>query len=72
MNYLFHILIMICLYLMLGQSLNLVVGYGGMLSLCHAAFYGIGAYASTLLMLSAGWGYLPSLAACSGSRFLVS
>jgi branched-chain amino acid transport system permease protein len=54
MNYLFHILVMIGIYVILTQSLNLVMGYTGLLSVCHAAFYGIGAYASTLLMT--GWG----------------
>ena len=62
MNYIFHILIMINLYVILGLSLNLSVGYSGMLSLCHAAFYGIGAYASTLLVMEAGLSFLPSLA----------
>lgn len=52
MNYLFHILIMIGIYIILTQSLNLVMGYTGLLSLCHAAFYGIGAYAITLLMIN--------------------
>ncbi|MEZ2408869.1 branched-chain amino acid ABC transporter permease [Bosea sp. RCC_152_1] len=33
---------------------NLSGGYAGQLSLGHAAFYGIGAYASTLLFLKAG------------------
>ncbi|TDR92981.1 branched-chain amino acid ABC transporter permease [Enterovirga rhinocerotis] len=33
---------------------NLSGGYAGQLSLGHAAFYGIGAYASTLLLLRAG------------------
>jgi branched-chain amino acid transport system permease protein len=51
MNYLIHILFTICLYTILAQTLNLVVGYGGMLSLCHAVFYGIGAYVSTLLTI---------------------
>ena len=60
MNYLLHILIMINLYIILTQSLNIVVGYGGLLSLCHAAFYGIGAYISTLLMMHAGMGFLPA------------
>ncbi|RMG35899.1 MAG: branched-chain amino acid ABC transporter permease, partial [Methanobacteriota archaeon] len=36
MNYLLHILIMINLYVVLTLSLNIVVGYGGLLSLCHA------------------------------------
>lgn len=62
MNYVFHILIMVSLYVILGLSLNLAVGYGGMLSLCQAAFYGIGAYASALLMMNAGWSFLPSFA----------
>ncbi len=62
MNYLWHTLTMIMLYLILGISLNLAVGYGGLLSLCHAAFYGIGAYACTLLPMKAGlsfWLALP-------------
>lgn len=54
MNYLFHILIIICIYSILALSLNLLVGYTGLLSLCQAAFYGIGAYASVLLMTAAG------------------
>lgn len=63
MNYLFHLLTMISLYAILGLSLNLVVGYSGMLSLCHAAFYGIGAYTSTLLLMNAGWSFPASLGA---------
>jgi len=62
MNYVFHIFTIISLYVILGLSLNLTVGYGGMLSLCHAAFYGMGAYASALLMVNAGWPFLPSFA----------
>lgn len=61
MNYLWHILVMINIYAILALSLNLVAGYTGLLSLCHAAFYGIGAYATTLLMMKAGWGFFPSL-----------
>ncbi len=62
MNYLWHILVMINLYAVLAASLNLVVGYTGMLSLCHAAFYGIGAYTTTLLMMNFGLGFFPALA----------
>jgi len=54
MNYLLHILIMIGIYLILTQSLNILMGYTGLLSVCHAAFYGIGAYATTLLMMKFG------------------
>jgi branched-chain amino acid transport system permease protein len=33
------------------MSLNLLAGYTGLLSICHAAFYGIGAYLTALLAL---------------------
>ncbi len=61
MNYILHLLIMIGIYLILSYGLNLVVGFGGLLSLCHAVFYGIGAYASTLLMIKAGVAFVPSV-----------
>ncbi|MDZ7337583.1 MAG: branched-chain amino acid ABC transporter permease [candidate division KSB1 bacterium] len=63
MNYLFHIIVMIGIYLILTQSLNLVMGYTGLLSVCQAAFYGIGAYTSTLLMTRWGVHFLPALLA---------
>jgi len=49
-----HILIIIFLFAVLGSAWNLIGGYGGQLSLGHAAFFGIGAYASTMLMRSYG------------------
>lgn len=50
-NYLLHILVMIGIYSILAYSINLVTGYGGLLNLCHAVFYGIGAYIYTLLSI---------------------
>lgn len=38
-----------------GAAWNLVGGYAGQASLGHAAFYGIGAYTSTLLLINFGW-----------------
>jgi branched-chain amino acid transport system permease protein len=61
MNYLLHIFIMLCIYGILALSLNLLIGYAGLFSICHAAFYGIGAYASTLLMIKAGLNFFPAL-----------
>ena len=61
MNYLWHILVMINIYAILAASLNLAVGYSGLLSACHAAFYGIGAYTATLLMVEAGFGFFAAL-----------
>jgi branched-chain amino acid transport system permease protein len=62
MNYILHILIMISIYMILSLSLNLPVGYTGLLSLAQAAFYGIGAYAATLLMMKAGINFFAALA----------
>lgn len=61
MNYILHLLIMIGIYLILSYALNLLVGFGGLLSLCHAVFYGIGAYASTLLMMKLGISFVPAI-----------
>ncbi len=36
-------------------SLNLIIGYGGMMSFGHAAFFGVGAYTVALLMKKAGF-----------------
>lgn len=57
MNYLLQLLTLIDIYVILALSLNLLVGYTGLLSLSQAAFYGIGAYASAILMLNLGMGF---------------
>ena len=56
-NYLLHLLIMVGIYSILAYSLNLVTGYGGLLQFCMAAFYGIGAYAHTLLRVGGNPSY---------------
>ncbi|MBW2990221.1 branched-chain amino acid ABC transporter permease [Candidatus Woesearchaeota archaeon] len=50
--YLIHILILICIYIVLAVSLDLAVGFSGMLNMGHIAFFGIGAYTSALLVLA--------------------
>ncbi|WP_017741571.1 branched-chain amino acid ABC transporter permease [Scytonema hofmannii] len=52
MQYLIHIGILIGIYTILAVSLNLVAGYTGLLSIAHAAFYGIGAYTLALMALN--------------------
>jgi branched-chain amino acid transport system permease protein len=52
--YYIQILIFIGIYSILALSLNLLNGYIGLLSIGHAAFYGIGAYASAKLVMEAG------------------
>jgi len=51
MEYLLHILILIGIYVILSVSLNLIAGYTGLLSIAHAAFYGVGAYVAALMAL---------------------
>lgn len=51
MDYILHILILINIYIILVISLDLIAGYTGLLSISHAAFYGIGAYATALLSI---------------------
>lgn len=54
-HYYLRILVLIGIYVILTSSLNLVNGYTGLFSLGHAAFYGIGAYTSAILVKQAGW-----------------
>lgn len=49
-----NILVMITIYLILSQSLNILVGYTGLLTMSHAAFYGMGAYISAILVTHFG------------------
>jgi branched-chain amino acid transport system permease protein len=50
--YYMHMAIIIGIYCLLAISLNLLLGYTGQLSLGHAAFFGVGAYVSSLLFLN--------------------
>jgi branched-chain amino acid transport system permease protein len=53
---------MVSLYVAVAISLNLVIGEIGLLSVCQAAFYGIGAYTATLLVMNAHWSFGLSIA----------
>ena len=55
--YFTHLLIIVSIYAILALGLNLVVGYTGLLSVMHAGFYGIGAYAAALLMTQLGFNF---------------
>lgn len=54
----------VALYVVAGAGLMLLAGYAGQLSLCHAAFIGIGAYAEALLQ-ARGWPLEASLPAAA-------
>lgn len=49
-----HLLIMMLFYAAASSAWNIVGGFAGQLSLGHAAFFGIGAYTSTLLFIDLG------------------
>lgn len=55
--YLLSIMILILFYGYLGQCWNILGGYAGQLSFGHAAFFGVGAYTSSLLFVH--WGVTP-------------
>jgi branched-chain amino acid transport system permease protein len=64
-----HVVIMAGIFTILALSLNVLLGYTGQLSLGHAAFFGIGAYTSSLLALKLEWSFwlgLPAAALLSG------
>lgn len=61
MEYLIHLAILVSIYAILGLSLNLVVGFTGLLSVTQAAFYGIGAYVTAILLTSLGMNFFLAL-----------
>jgi branched-chain amino acid transport system permease protein len=75
MEYIIHIGVFFAIYAILGVSLNLVVGYTGLISVGHAAFFGIGAYAMALATtrqdISAMLSILISIAAASVVAFFI-
>lgn len=60
MNYWANVINIILIYSILGISLNLVLGFSGMVSMAHAVYFGIAAYAVALLSASLGVGFVPA------------
>ncbi len=61
MNYLIYVVTLVAVYAILTVSLNLVIGYTGILSVAHAAVMGIGAYAAALLLTDWGFNFFLTL-----------
>lgn len=57
-GYLFRVSITAMIFAILAASLNFITGVAGLLSLGHAAFYGIGAYTAALLATQHGVPFL--------------
>lgn len=61
-NYMINVATQIIIHAIAACGLNVIVGYAGQISLGHAAFVGIGAYASAMLTTAGGltfWQALP-------------
>lgn len=68
-GYFTHVAIMVQIFSILASSLNLLMGYCGLVSIAHAAFFGVGGYTSGILALRAGlpfWLSLPAAAVIAG------
>ena len=49
MEYLYGVIIIVGLYVILATSFNLIIGYGGLVSIAHPVFFALGAYTSAML-----------------------
>ena len=58
MDYIIHILIFILIFAILVESLNLIMGYIGVISMGHAVFSGLGAYTAALISIHLGYNFL--------------
>ncbi len=62
MNYVLHLVILFDIYFIVALSLNIIVGYCGLLTLSHAAFFGLGTYAYALSVQAWGWDFFSAAA----------
>lgn len=70
--YLYDVAIRMALNAIVVVALNLLVGYTGQISLGHAGFLGIGAYASGVLTAQFGWPPLAALVAGAAAAGLLA
>ncbi|CAN5889823.1 hypothetical protein BH11PSE13_BH11PSE13_42880 [soil metagenome] len=64
MEYIVSLLVLIGLYVALASSFNLIIGFGGLISIAHPIFFALGAY--TVGVLSVRFGLHPVLAVLAG------
>lgn len=57
-GFILQILIILLIYLIVALSLNITLGYAGLLNIGHIGFFGIGAYASAILVKDYGMPFL--------------
>jgi branched-chain amino acid transport system permease protein len=61
-NYGYYILAVIMIYAMVALGLNVLIGMGGQISIGHAGFWALGAYASALSVIKLGLPFLVGVA----------
>ena len=64
-----RVMLQLFMWIALAQSWNLISGLTGYVSFGHVAFFGMGAYASSLLIVKAGW---PWPIACLGGGVIAA
>jgi branched-chain amino acid transport system permease protein len=70
--YVMHLIILSGIYIILALSYDIVVGYLGMLSLAHPAFYGVGAYTSVLFVMKLNVPFLLAFAVAGPLALIVA
>jgi branched-chain amino acid transport system permease protein len=58
-----HLATLVAIYGILAVSLNLIMGITGLFDMGHAAFFGIGAYSTAILMVDFGFTWMPAVLA---------
>jgi branched-chain amino acid transport system permease protein len=64
MEYVASMLVLVGLYIILASSFNLIIGFGGLISIAHPIFFALGAY--TVGVLSVQFGVNPILSVIAG------
>ena len=54
MEYIYSVLILIGIYTIMASSFNLIIGFGGLISIAHPIFFALSAYASALANMHLG------------------
>jgi branched-chain amino acid transport system permease protein len=62
-NYGYYILAIVMIYAMVALSLNILIGMGGQISIGHAGFWALGAYASAISVAKLGFPFLAGVLA---------
>lgn len=61
MEFIQVVIIMVGIYVILATSFNFVIGYAGLISVAHPAFFALGAYTSGILARDLGWPVLMTM-----------